>query len=67
MYKSLDMDIKYQIIGTEAYLKHLERKNKNDFIHSVVEPKGKVCKHTRIEEIQGGQIERCRDCGKQWG
>lgn len=25
------------------------------------------CKHTRIEEIQGGQIERCRDCGKTWG
>jgi len=26
-----------------------------------------VCKHTRIEEIQGGQIERCLDCGKTWG
>lgn len=25
------------------------------------------CKHTRIEEIQGGQIERCLDCGKTWG
>lgn len=26
-----------------------------------------VCKHTSIEEIQGGQIERCRTCGKTWG
>ena len=25
------------------------------------------CKHDSIEEIQGGQIERCRRCGKQWG
>lgn len=25
------------------------------------------CKHARIEEIQGGQIERCLDCGKTWG
>ncbi len=27
----------------------------------------KRCKHSRIEEIQGGQIEKCRDCGKTWG
>lgn len=27
----------------------------------------KLCKHTRIEEIQGGQIERCLDCGETWG
>jgi hypothetical protein len=26
-----------------------------------------TCKHSSIEEIQGGQIERCRQCGKQWG
>lgn len=26
-----------------------------------------LCKHRSIEEIQGGQIERCRQCGKQWG
>ena len=26
-----------------------------------------LCKHGSIEEIQGGQIERCRQCGKQWG
>ncbi len=26
-----------------------------------------LCKHKRIEEIQGGQIERCLDCGKTWG
>ena len=26
-----------------------------------------ICKHTSIEEIQGGQIERCRSCGKTWG
>lgn len=26
-----------------------------------------VCKHTSIEEIQGGQIEKCRQCGKTWG
>jgi hypothetical protein len=26
-----------------------------------------VCKHESIEEIQGGQIERCRHCGKTWG
>lgn len=25
------------------------------------------CKHTSIEEIQGGQIERCRICNKTWG
>jgi hypothetical protein len=25
-----------------------------------------VCKHSSIEEIQGGQIERCRNCGKEW-
>lgn len=25
-----------------------------------------ICKHTSIEEIQGGQIERCRRCGKIW-
>lgn len=25
-----------------------------------------VCKHTSIEEIMGGQIERCRNCGKEW-
>lgn len=25
------------------------------------------CKHTSIEELQGGQIERCRVCGKSWG
>lgn len=27
----------------------------------------RVCKHTSIEEIQGGQIEKCRQCGKTWG
>lgn len=26
-----------------------------------------LCKHSRIEEIQGGQIEKCRDCDKTWG
>ncbi len=26
-----------------------------------------ICKHTSIEEIQGGQIEQCRQCGKRWG
>lgn len=26
-----------------------------------------LCKHSSIQEIQGGQIERCRQCGKQWG
>lgn len=26
-----------------------------------------VCKHTRIIEEQGGQIERCADCGRTWG
>ena len=31
------------------------------------EYESKFCKHNRIEEIQGGQIERCRDCGKTWG
>lgn len=25
------------------------------------------CTHRNIEEIQGGQIERCRKCGKEWG
>lgn len=25
-----------------------------------------ICKHTSIEEIQGGQIERCNQCGKEW-
>lgn len=25
------------------------------------------CTHRDIEEIQGGQIERCRKCGKEWG
>ena len=25
------------------------------------------CKHTSIEELQGGQIEICRNCGKTWG
>lgn len=25
------------------------------------------CTHASIEEIQGGQIERCRLCGKTWG
>lgn len=24
-----------------------------------------LCKHSRVEEIQGGQIERCLDCGKE--
>lgn len=24
------------------------------------------CTHRDIEEIQGGQIERCRKCGKEW-
>ena len=27
----------------------------------------KTCAHKRIEEIQGGQIEMCKDCGKTWG
>lgn len=26
-----------------------------------------VCKHTNISEMQGGQIEECRNCGKTWG
>lgn len=26
-----------------------------------------LCKHGSIEEIQGGQIERCRQCGQEWG
>ena len=26
-----------------------------------------VCKHNSVEELQGGQIEICRNCGKQWG
>jgi len=25
------------------------------------------CRHISIEEIQGGQTERCRNCGKTWG
>jgi len=29
--------------------------------------KKEECKHESIEEIQGGQIERCRKCGKTWG
>lgn len=25
-----------------------------------------ICRHESIEQIQGGQIERCRKCGKEW-
>lgn len=25
-----------------------------------------ICKHTNIIEKQGGQIEECLQCGKQW-
>ncbi len=27
----------------------------------------KLCKHSRIEESQGGQCERCLDCDETWG
>lgn len=37
--------------------------DKNGVVNHVKEE----CKHTSIEEIQGGQIERCRQCGKTWG
>lgn len=26
-----------------------------------------TCPHRRIEEIQGGKIEKCMDCGKEFG
>ena len=29
--------------------------------------KNNICKHESIEEVQGGQIEFCRLCGKTWG
>lgn len=39
-------------------------KSKNN---NTMEDKKEECLHTSIEEIQGGQIERCRQCGKTWG
>jgi hypothetical protein len=29
------------------------------------EYESKFCEHNRVEEIQGGQIEKCLDCGKK--
>ena len=26
-----------------------------------------ICKHGSVTELQGGQIEVCNYCGKQWG
>ena len=26
-----------------------------------------LCKHHSVNEYQGGQVEICSDCGKQWG
>lgn len=26
-----------------------------------------LCAHSSIVEIQGGQIEKCRKCGQEWG
>ena len=26
-----------------------------------------TCTHPSVEELQGGQLERCRSCGKTWG
>lgn len=26
-----------------------------------------LCRHTRTESYQGGQLDRCLDCGKTWG
>lgn len=31
------------------------------------EYESQFCKHTRIESLQGGQIDVCKDCGKTWG
>ena len=57
------MDIKYQIIGTEAYLKHLERKNKNDFIHSVM-----ICRNCGSKNTYKCKVTDvivCKNCDYQ--
>lgn len=48
----------------EQQVRELWFKSKNSI---ATEYKKEECKHTSIEEIQGGQIERCRHCGKTWG
>ena len=37
------------------------------YINESISSMQEGCYHKRIEEIQGGQIEMCKDCGKTWG
>ncbi len=41
--------------------------NKKETKKEIIE-KQKKCKHppSQIQELQGGQIDRCRKCGKEW-
>jgi hypothetical protein len=52
---------------TNDYSKMIMMGDKNDLAMKQYIRDNDLCKHPRIEEIQGGQIERCRDCGKTWG
>lgn len=56
-----------QCIIAEKMDINIHRKWGNPDKNGVVNHIKEECKHTSIEEIQGGQIERCRQCGKTWG
>jgi hypothetical protein len=48
------------------YSKLIMRGDENDLAMREYFKKN-ICKHESIEELQGGQIEFCRLCGKTWG
>ena len=51
---------------TNDYSKMIMNSDANDIAMKKYIRDNDLCKHT-IEEIQGGQIERCLICGKEWG
>lgn len=52
--------------GTNDYSKMIMSGDEKDIAMKEYIRDNNLCKHESIEEILGGQIERCRQCGKEW-
>ncbi len=52
---------------TNDYSKMIMQGDEKDKLMQQYVRDNDLCKHGIIESLQGGQIEICRQCGKQWG
>jgi len=50
---------------TNDYSKMIISGDENDKMIKKYE--SQFCKHSRVDSIQGGQVDTCLDCGKTWG